>query len=271
MIEGRQGNGEPSMQAAKPDAPVVWPDATVALLDALGTRSLDRDGAIRRVLSIRDVVEKSRWLLRKTAEKTPGLAPAPFLRVFGDTVLLAWTHHQDSGGALRMTSLLAQQVFVGCLANNIPMRGAVGHGDVIWDQETALGTAVDDAAEWHEKADWLGVVAAPTCARALDDLAQREGEEWASNFYIRYGVPFKAVAPYPVEMWALSWPQEWTLHAMRTHQPDRELLGKKLAAIRHKPEHEPKYAAAAEFFEHYMSRWAGSSMRIREAEGRPLA
>ncbi|MEI6500016.1 MAG: hypothetical protein WCP21_03195 [Armatimonadota bacterium] len=244
--------------------PQSAPYTTVVLLDALGARGLSLSDATRWLDSIRDVMHKIWPVLKDVSTNVPGQVRRPVFRVFGDTILLLWSHDENPGYAMLMSSLVVQQVFVGLLCHGIPARGAVACGEAVWDHETALGPAVTDAAEWYEKADWLGVIAAPSCAVKLDGLASQRGEGWVSSFYIKHDVPLKTKPAVPQRAWALSWPQELELHAARVGRQGHEFCTSQLASISRQPEHESKYSSSAAFFDGYMSEWARHSLRINE-------
>lgn len=250
-------------------SPQFAPYATAVLLDALGGRHVRPAEAVRWVNSFRDILRKMRPISQDLAEKSPGDPPSPVMRAFGDTFLVLWTHEHQPEAAWLLTSFLVQRLFAGCIAHAIPVRGAVGCGWAVWDEETALGEAIADAAKCYEQADWLGVIAAPNCASMLDTMLAVEGEEYVSNWYMRHDVCLKATGQLS-PVWALTWPQEFAVLG-RGRQQGLALFQGWLGRIGRGADHERKYAATVSFYDEYMSHWADSSLLIRAMEGRPLA
>lgn len=49
----------------------------------------------------------------------------------------------------------------------IPLRGAISYGEYSIKENIMLGYAVDEAASWHEKTDWIGVILTPSAKFAV--------------------------------------------------------------------------------------------------------
>jgi len=255
---------------------LVASDATIAVLDGLGASELGLQEARRWVQAIQTVARQMRALSADTVARARLVSgsdsvPEPLLRVLGDTIVLVWWLPTNPTYALLQASMDVQQIVIGCLQHKIPLRGAVSYGELAWDAETALGRAVAEARDWYEAANWLGVMATPTCAEELQRLAQVSGMESVSQFFIPYRVPLKCEATRPDKTWALSWPIELAVEALKAHTAPSKLLEELLGGMPRDPSHEPIYAAGAAFFEHYMAQWATHSTRIGEAAGRSRA
>ncbi len=53
------------------------------------------------------------------------------------------------------------------------LRGAISHGQYyLSSQSLIIGEAVDDAAENHEKFDWIGVSLSPSLSNEINDISQ---------------------------------------------------------------------------------------------------
>jgi len=71
------------------------------------------------------------------------------------------------------------------IKKGLPLRGATGFGEVIISNSNNIfaGKAVDEAASWYEKADWIGVYLTPLVNFLFTDFA--------SKFWTEYNPPLK--------------------------------------------------------------------------------
>ncbi len=88
----------------------------------------------------------------------------------------------------------------------LPFRGAVSYGEFYVDRESPaiLGPAVNDAAEWYEKANWLGLILTPKMT-LIRELAEEKGG-YLNNpiFSKRYSVPMSRGGANNLD--AVNWP-----------------------------------------------------------------
>ncbi|MDP8239849.1 MAG: hypothetical protein P9X24_12230 [Candidatus Hatepunaea meridiana] len=87
--------------------------------------------------------------------------------------------------ALELHGELCAYIIPLSIQRGIPMRGAVVFGDYIIDEgrNIFVGNAVDEAANWYEWADWIGVFMSPSAAFGFDVTE--------SKVWINYRPPFK--------------------------------------------------------------------------------
>lgn len=110
--------------------------------------------------------------------------------------------------ALEMHGAMCQKVIPRSIDYHIPMRGATSVGKFFIDGQTFVGPAVDEAAEWHESADWIGVHLTPCAIFALDT---------ATDIWVDYEPKFKRGIHFPtlcVDWPVTAWPE-------REEYPDR--------------------------------------------------
>jgi hypothetical protein len=86
------------------------------------------------------------------------------------------------------------------------LRGTVGYGQFEQSKNTFLGPAIDDVAEWYEKADWIGVAATPRTSYWIDrfgvwDLSY---EGFHVQQFVRYPVPGKGGLTFALQCY--NWP-----------------------------------------------------------------
>lgn len=168
----------------------VMSAGTVTFLDVLGWKGiwLRRD-SLEVVGQLRKLVESAKRLSRG-ADKTQVLS-------ISDTIVLLTVGDEAKGVDLhgRVTAeLVCESIDCG-----LPLRGATSVGEFFVDEPSILvGSAVDEAASWHEAVDWIGVV------------------QTTAAFLVHDGTPGAwKMATAPVKVggpWNLpcaDWPSEW--------------------------------------------------------------
>ena len=80
----------------------------------------------------------------------------------------------------------------------IPIRGATSVGDFIFNEGRFLGPAVDEAAEWYEAADWIGVHLTPSAKFSLTQPL---------DHWVNYPPPFKKGPSW--ETPCINWTRNW--------------------------------------------------------------
>ncbi|MBN1593300.1 MAG: hypothetical protein JW941_08670 [Candidatus Coatesbacteria bacterium] len=179
----------------------------VVMLDALGARNMDLADC-DRFIKVRDRLVRIANDFGSELQNPGGFyawSGAEQLKTytFGDTILLTW----DFAGQRELdlvVSLLAlmedciARVFCTSISLKMPLRGSVSLGQYIEDSgsNTVLGPAVADAAIWYERANWLGVILTPDCAKRIRDYEKKMssiyiGKNILSHSIVNYAVPLK--------------------------------------------------------------------------------
>ena len=233
-----------------------WDGALVALLDVLGARVHDSETALRIATSMVALVDTVNLHIREDMQRwTAGIAQ-PQVRVFGDTIVIIWCSDQwEPEQRLMSFGSWLQVAFVQALEAKIALRGAVGYGELVVGEATALGPALTDAAAWYEVADALGVVASPRCGLLCETFATEDSEESAAASFVRTQVPLTHGGPRA--MWALSWPYHLHWDTAIYHQDitSRARLLRLLAAFQVPMGVESKYHNTISFFDGFVKSW----------------
>ena len=248
------------------------------MLDALGTRSLSAS-------ETQQFIEKRTNLLKDTnteLEAVSKLGEAicqelgvqaqyrpPRVVTFADNVLLFWEINDSQ--AASDDAYVASLGYLVCICDYLGTmikvalrkghlwRGAVSFGEYVQENGTVLGPAVNDAANWCEKADWIGIIATPSCGMRLlaleefyKESVEGKNSPWPSKLgrvYTKYEVPMKGGV---IEaLWVICWPYKYFA---QTTGADWKLEGK-LAFLRDIGRFmiplgtENKYKNTIEFFE----------------------
>ncbi|MFH1035728.1 MAG: hypothetical protein V1806_14565 [Pseudomonadota bacterium] len=195
----------------------------VLLLDALGAKNFTTESAKIFIKARDSLLEDLKpdlqdWhnrissyagqlqLLGSNNEATSSFGEPKFV-TFGDTIVLTWEIPDKYRVHISGVGIFLTQLFVKALGIGLFFRGAISYGQYIQDESTILGPAVADAAAWYEKADWMGIIAAPMCGMILSRFAtdNEPSRNLVNAAFIEYNIPLKANSKH--KMWALNWPK----------------------------------------------------------------
>lgn len=254
----------------------------VAMLDALGTSSVDAKGA-RNFIKIRnELIKETQTDFDRTINQCKHMVDEfdpsakfspPKVVTFADNVVFCWGSPPERVNSAE-TNLLTQVYllylcqYLGvlikvALSKGLLWRGAIGVGEYIYfrSSNTLLGPAVNDAASWYDKADWIGIIATPSCGMRLSALKNFKEAQDAikpinsqsslklSTFCTEYDITMKGGAKQM--LWAVSWPAQYL-----SIEPDRKtnLGGEQvfwyvISRLMIPPGAESKYKNTVEFFQ----------------------
>jgi hypothetical protein len=126
---------------------------------------------------------------------------------FSDTIIMTITGDEDVRILNFFSSILTAIVDYG-ITKNIYLRGAISFGTIYKikqipgyldsnNSEMIIGPAIDEAAQYHEKGNWIGVMATPSVNKILMDKSNRH--RFVGTF-CKYMIPMKEGS---VEGWAV--------------------------------------------------------------------
>jgi len=183
----------------------------ILMIDALGARGFSIEESRRFLTNRQSFIERLDEKQRQLSQFTEldQKVGEPQIVTFGDTVILAWPLPLDTPD--RFLPALAEWVRPAVLVGlqlGFLFRGAIAVGEYILDSSTVLGPALSDAASWYEEADWIGVIATPSCGNLLSRIEARlQGKVDMRRFYVEYDVPLKG--GLTSRMWTVSWPAQF--------------------------------------------------------------
>lgn len=161
------------------------------------------------------------------------------VRSISDTIILITPClESDASIAIDIHGKLCKWIIPRSINLEIPVRGATAFGEFEYDPEDNIyvGKAIDEAATWHELADWIGVNLTPSAEYIFKN--QTDDTCW-----VQYQPPIKAIQG--LNLYCVNWTKDWD---------DRE---KKIEGIKTKfcrlgplvPEIAGKYANTLKFIE----------------------
>lgn len=176
-------------------------EGAVTFLDVLGWKGIwertDKAGDILLDL-INELNQKSDEFINSkipTHDKYRGLTTD--IKSISDTIAIF-----SSGAPERVLELhgeICKFAICRSIEDGIPLRGATCYGHFTIQENIMIGPAVDEAASWHEAADWIGVILSPSALFrcSANDLI------WKMN----YDVPAKSYGKYKTH--CVNWCSEW--------------------------------------------------------------
>jgi len=130
--------------------------------------------------------------------------------VISDTIIIEFM-----GETYKTTIFIAeviQRIFFPFLAKKLPIRGAVTFGTYYRSGNIYVGPAIDDVAEWYNKANWMGVILTPSATMSLEagycDINFETLQKTLNKFWIKYPIPLKKFLNKKnnITLYALNWP-----------------------------------------------------------------
>jgi hypothetical protein len=125
-----------------------------------------------------------------------------------DMIILCYQHQLDFVTDLSALIVPIQSLVWKSMSIKFPIRGAVSYGKYIIPEDDGrqghelfiLGEPVNDAVQWYEQADWVGIMLTPEFTLHIEKLIDKETdfelkagtkEEWADILFPMYKVPMK--------------------------------------------------------------------------------
>lgn len=156
--------------------------------DVLGTKGVWKDKNVSEVINKwnRLVTRASNFL--KRSERFKGEFS---VKAFSDTIVILG-NGPNVDNLLMDTGLFIKTFLHVCLMYNFPIRGCFSIGKFVDSENMMIGPAIDEAASFYEKTNWIGFSATPSSYSVLERLASNdEYKEKLGNLFTRYDVPTK--------------------------------------------------------------------------------
>lgn len=169
----------------------------VTFLDVLGWKGVyDRQtNAIEKLKRLVDTV-------RKDAEQMRGRINSDVnVQSISDTIaIFSACSESEISQAIEIHGELCQKLIPQSIRAGLPIRGATAYGNFEISENIFVGKAVDEAASWHEQANWIGVNLTPSAEFVFTKSTVRSA-------WISYPVPLKASMKWAPH--CVNWPVEW--------------------------------------------------------------
>lgn len=124
------------------------------------------------------------------------------VRSISDTIVLFTPClKKDALKVIDMHGMLCKWIIPRSIELEIPVRGAISFGEFDTVDNIFVGKAVDEAATWHELADWIGVILTPSAEYIL--------QSDNSECWVKYNPPIKALPG--IKFQCVNWTIDWEL------------------------------------------------------------
>ena len=193
----------------------VETEGMVAILDMLGTKGQGGPGDHARLhAGWRDLLSSAQHLIGCSG----ALGGRCTLSAFSDTMFVTAAAPEPAPGGgggggpapedmLIAFSDIAWRLVVRSIEKDVPVRGCVSYGRYYAGASSLFtGSAVDEAARYHELPQWIGVSAAPSANRALSRSIRRRSDP-RNRFYTRYDIPLGSSVER--DAWVVNWPRRY--------------------------------------------------------------
>lgn len=172
----------------------------VAAIDMLGTsKAWETRDQIKLQYLWKDLVDLARQVLRP--EDGFGVTTeSDAIKVTGGG--------RPTAELLKAFGMASWRIVVRSMQYSVPVRGCVAAGSYCSGLENLVtGRAVEEASVWHDRAQWIGIMAAPSAGAVLDcmDRTDAAGIDAMHEYYARYAIPSKAGTN---AAWAVNWPRQ---------------------------------------------------------------
>ena len=229
----------------------------VAILDRLGTKGIWNRANQTKVVESWEAVLGffSEAVAQHEADGGdwgPIGRPQPHVAAFSDTIILT-VEGDDPPRFLPLLFTLIAIPFTKALMQEVFFRGVFSIGEFYRTQSLVVGPAVDEAAQWYEQPNWLGISAAPSAAFGIERLLEQGGD--VSPWFARYDIPTREGAYR--DGWALAWPKLMTNRPLSGRViTDRGLLLEMFSRNPVGPDILPKFQHTIAFLDHVLAQQA---------------
>jgi hypothetical protein len=234
--------------ATAPYAPTY---GVVCLIDALGAKNYSDEETIN-FLESRKVIRKA--MDDKVADQVSIRSiKTPQIALFNDTIVIAIECVPDSDeeiNSIDAMAIIIRKLISDGISKGIFFRGAIGVGKFFVDlaNDTIIGQAVSDAANWYESSNFVGCILTPRLAFVLQKHFGEE-EPIPKGIYISHHISTKEGTK---EMFCVNWPRAFFIDSLRPKgcEIGKELqyLYKKIGECFFPKEAGDKFLNTVEFF-----------------------
>lgn len=151
-------------------------DGVIAILDALGVKGIwareDPKTVVEKWNFIIDDFED----LKKLHNEDVEVRSISKVVSFSDTVIVTHVGDEDELQLLSDMGLHLTLPFCNALLEGIFFRGVISRGKFKQTKRMIIGPAVDEAMDWYERHDWIGVSLTPSASFLLDKYENEGGK-----------------------------------------------------------------------------------------------
>ena len=180
-----------------PDVVAINVTGVVTFLDVLGWKGIYS----RKTNAIDSLTQLIQGVSSKAEEHSERIHGFIAVKSISDTIVIFTPcTESDASTVIDIHGSLCQWIIPKSIDAEIPVRGAISYGEFEVNGNIFVGKAVDEAASWHEQADWIGVHLTPS-AEYLFDIDDGKAQ------WITFSPPTKT--PLKWEPHCVNWTADW--------------------------------------------------------------
>lgn len=188
-------------QQRKPDDHRRLKTGYVLMLDVLGFKDFVSKDSGENFFSIWFVI-RERLLSKKAELEEKHKSLEIDVLCLSDTLIICVSMKgnpkTDPRFLLILIPMLIDTFFIDMFESKIFFRGAISFGNFRCDMNLniAMGNALDEAYEWHETTDWIGIIMTPSANFAMEKILLDTADNDAilsevRGRFVQYSIPFK--------------------------------------------------------------------------------
>jgi hypothetical protein len=187
-------------------------EGVVAFIDALGTKGVSARTDPEEYAKSWEKLLTEWERYKKEALETSDSSNVNYdIRAFSDTIIITVklskkdnsTPVLESDRLLLHCARLVAPMILNGIFKGVYLRGVLSIEKFYQTQNSIIGPAVDEAAEWYTNMEWIGVSTAPSAHFTIEKLVKVNQD--VSKWFIKYKIPTKTGSSE--EGWAVNWPR----------------------------------------------------------------
>jgi len=172
----------------------------VAFIDVLGIKGIWRRENSEDIPTIwNQFTSKFKQIVEVTMDKQTKVE----FYSFSDTIVIT-LEHQDNDYLLSKFGSAVWRSIVQSIKIGLPVRGCFALGEFFQEGNFFIGEAVDEASQYYNLPQWIGISASPSAHQALEILSKKNPDA-VNPIYIKCMIPLKQSIEQ--NAWAINWPE----------------------------------------------------------------
>ncbi len=171
----------------------------VVLLDFLGTKGIWKQSNSRQL--IKQWVEFIQSFEKEITSKLEMFGTTTF-DAFSDTIIITIIPKNMEESLAELSNILSL-ITIESMIIQRPLRGCISIGKIIKDNSLILGNAIDEAEEYYELPQWIGISATASTHREIEKIIKKRPLNQNLSFQLT-DIPLDSSIEQ--NAWAINWP-----------------------------------------------------------------
>lgn len=219
------------------------------MLDVLGIKGIWQREPVNEIVQKWERMVFDFRDIERSLNENPHNNIVTHIQFFSDTIIVTY-EGDDPIDLLSYMSLHLTYPFCHSLTEKVFLRGAISVGRFRRTENMIIGPAIDEAAEFYEHSNWVGITLTPSAGQIIDKTMKEHNRH---GWYEKFIVPSNTGDE---EVWALNWPTH--MRGVMQFIPDTREPRDVLSEVFSNPPNDPrvisKYETTSNFFDEMISR-----------------